>query len=87
VCASDWSGIFSELARGIASRVTSWPLSQRPRVDTIQVFLTEPGRPERALATGWTYDPTTNRITLSPETIPMVGSVVRVTYRTPELSP
>ncbi len=87
VCASDWSSIFTAFARDIVSRVTSWVLSQRPRVDTIQVWVTPPRGAERLLPTGWTYDPAMNRVTLSPDAIPEAGSTVRVVYRTAATSP
>jgi len=87
VCDTDWSRTFDAFARGIASRVSAWTLSQRPRPDTIQVWITEPSRTPRRLTTGWTYDPVTNRVTLDPDSIPMAGSFIRVFYRIPALSP
>jgi hypothetical protein len=87
VCASDWSSIFTAFARDIVSRVTSWVLSQRPRLDTLQVWITPPRGAERLLATGWSYDPVMNRVTLSPDAIPEAGSTVRVVYRTAATSP
>jgi hypothetical protein len=82
VCDPDWSGTFTAFARTIASRVTAWTLSSRPRLDTLQVWLAAPGEPERRLLSGWTYDPATARLTLEPEVIPTMGSFVRVVYRT-----
>ncbi len=87
VCDSDWSGIFVTFARTIASRVTSWVLSDTPRLDTLEVWLTVPGSPERRLLTGWTYDRATRRLTLEPDVIPVMGSSVRVVYRVASLSP
>ena len=82
VCDADWSGTFTSFARTLASRVTAWTLSRQPRLDTLQVWLTEPGSPERRLLTGWSYDARTGRLTLDPTAIPVMGSTVRVVYRT-----
>ncbi len=87
VCDTDWSATFDAFARGIASRVTSWTLSQRPRIDTLQVWVIAPGRAPQRLLTGWSYDPLTNSLHLEPESIPVLGSFVRVFYRTPGTSP
>ncbi len=87
VCASDWSSIFTAFARDIVSRVTSWVLSQRPRLDTLQVWITPPRGAERLLTAGWSYDAVMNRVTLSPDAIPEAGSTVRVVYRTASTSP
>ncbi len=82
VCAADWSDTFTAFARTIASRVSAWTLALRPRLETLQVWLTEPGAPERRLLSGWSYDPETGRLTLDSEVIPRMGSFVRVVYRT-----
>lgn len=87
VCDPEWSGTFTSFAQSIARHVTSWALSQAPRLDTLEVWLTEPGMSERRLFTGWTFDPATRRLTLSPDMIPAMGSFVRVTYRPAATSP
>lgn len=87
VCDPDWSGTFTSFAHTIASHVISWRLSHAPRLDTFEVWLTEPGAPERRLLTGWTYEPATRLLSLSPDMAPALGSWVRVVYRPAATSP
>lgn len=87
VCDPDWTATFTAFARTIASRVVTWTLAEAPRLDTLTVWLTEPGAPERRLLTGWTYDPATRALTLESEVIPTMGSFVRVQYRPAATSP
>lgn len=87
VCDADWTATFSAFAQTLTRRVISWSLAEAPRLDTLRVYLTEPGQPERQLLAGWSYDPATRALSVDSEVIPQQGSFVRVVYRAAALSP
>ncbi len=87
VCDPDWTGTFTAFAQTLTRRVIVWPLAEAPRLDTLRVYLLEPGQPERQLLTGWSYDPVTRALSVDSDVIPVQGSFVRVVYRAAALSP
>lgn len=87
VCDPDWTGTFAAFAQTLTRRVIAWTLAEAPRLDTLRVYLLEPGQPERQLLAGWSYDPATRALSVASDVIPVQGSFVRVVYRAAALSP
>jgi hypothetical protein len=72
----DWSGIVSDLASASVVELDRFALSRTPLEDTIQV------RVDGNIATGWTYDESTNEIVFELEAaVPDAGAEISISYQ------
>lgn len=88
VCAMDWSSIFRSFAAAIVRRTNFWQLTRAARAETIRVYsVNSEGRRTLLPMEAWSYDPTTQRVTVDPAMLPRDNVGLEITYRPADASP
>jgi hypothetical protein len=76
ICTPDWATSLEHLAQGAFGPTTQFPLSAQP-IDPTQISVSVNGQ---SLASGWTYNATTNAIVFDSSDAPPPGSSIDVSY-------
>jgi hypothetical protein len=75
ICAVDWGSHLEDLAEGSTADLSSFPLSQYPVPETIEITL------DGSTSTvGWQYNPSTNAIDFDSDYVPEGGSTIVINY-------
>lgn len=75
----DWSAIYAELADLVVGLPTRFALAESPQVATLEVGVVREGAPQALTEQQWSYDPSTNTISLVGFAVAL-GDEIRVTY-------
>lgn len=85
ICSGDLTGAMINVRQRVLEKVTVYPLSQKPNVDTIKVTVN--GQVvDKDAANGWTYDATTNTIRFHGLGVPVTNGSVHVDFQPSGLS-
>jgi len=75
ICATDWGEHLEALAEGSTADLSSFPLSQYPVPETIEIEIDG-----TTTTIGWEYNPSTNAVDFDSDYVPEGGSTITIGY-------
>jgi len=76
ICTADWAASLEKLGRNAFGPQRSFPLSQVP-LDPAALSVQVNGVP---VAGGWTYDAALQSVVFSPDSVPVAGAIIEISY-------